>query len=1086
MRLGTLWFVLAAAVPYAILGFGFSGSGQKVPSYKADIVPILKGHCLSCHSGSGAKAGLDLSSPESILKVISKGDSKASVLMQRVRGEGGLPAMPKGFVPLSKEQIGTLAAWIDGGASFGAGPDFASEVLPLLRGRCGSCHGAEKPQGDLDVTSGAALLKSGTVLAGNPDESILLRRIVGLDGLPRMPKGFAPLDEKETQLIREWIAAGAHVSTGPGHWAYQPVVRPALPKIRRKAWVKNFIDAFVLSKLEAEGLSPSPEASKETLIRRVSLDLIGLPPTPAEVDAFLKDSKPGAYERVVDRLLKSPHYGERQARIWLDLARYADTNGYEADRTRQAYLYRDWVINAYNANMAFDRFTIEQIAGDLLPSATVDQLVATGFHRNSMFNEEGGVDPRESMYETILDRVATTSTVWLGSTMACARCHDHKFDPISQKDFYSMYAFFGNNVYETRGDNNVGAMKFYEPSMRIATPEQEKAQKTLTAKIAELDKVLSAPIPAKEIEEWEARLTQPGLFQTPAVKIEAASKSEFERQADGLIKPLGATPNQDKWTLSIDLPNGKWTGLRIETLPDNEFPASGPGRASSGNFILSRVDVEVDGKPLAFGRKADLIQGGYDLNGLIDQNPETGWAIYPGQGKAHELMLSFEKPLIGPQKLKLVLDMGSQQWPQHILGKIRISATEATEPERLVVNPEVRSLLGKKDRSSAESAVMEKAYAMVRPSFRKARAGREEAQRQLQELQAKIPFALVMKDKPAKGPLKAYVHSRGEFLSPTEEVFAATPAVLPPMKPTSPGNRLGLAEWLVSKENPLTARVQVNRMWEQYFGRGIVETSEDLGTQGSKPTHPELLNWLAAEFMERNWDMKAMHRLIVTSATYRQSSAISRDLLERDPRNELLARGPRFRMEAEMIRDSALAAAGLLNPKVGGPSVYPVQPDGIWDSPYSGERWMTAANEDRFRRGLYTFWKRTSPYPTFVALDAGSRETCVTRRIRTNTPLQALALLNDRAFLEAASGLANKMAEGRSDADKIRIGLRRVLSRYPSEKESARLVQLLLEMRKRYATNTGESKKLGESPELAALTMVANVILNLDEALTKG
>jgi hypothetical protein len=756
--------------------------------------------------------------------------------------------------------------------------DFARDVLPVLRANCFQCHGEKQQLGGLRIDTKAALRKGGisgkAVLPGRAEQSSLLRRVLGRDGKPRMPMGFAPLAKEQIAALRDWIDQGAEWPenlVSKKHWAYIAPVRPALPVVKQTAWPRNPVDRFILAKLENVGLRPSPEASKETLLRRVSLDLIGLPPTPAERIAFLKDNSPDAYEKVVDRLLNSPHFGERWARPWLDLARYADSNGYEKDNSRSIWPYRDWVIRALNADMPYDQFTIEQIAGDLLPNATREQKIATGFHRNTMSNEEGGVDQDEARWLTIVDRVGTTGAVWLGTTLACAQCHDHKYDPFSTKDYYRFFAFFENCT---------------EPTLELITPEQETKRKSLQSEAATLEKALK--------------------------------------------------------------------------------------------------------------------------NSSMDK-----------------------------------------------------SAQEKTKARLAELRKEIDMLRG--------------------------------------------PTTLIFEEKPGNPIPMTYYRVKGSYLNKGELLEAATPGALNTFPKTVPRNRLGLAQWIVSRANPLTARVAVNRFWEQLFGHGLVGTSEDFGTQGERPTHPELLDWLAVEFMEptqrtfgsrtaQPWSMKALLRTLVTSATYRQSSRVTPMLRERDPYNRLLARGPRFRMEAEMIRDATLSVAGLLSPKIGGPSVFPVQPDGIWNIPYSGEQWNTSPGEDRYRRGLYTFWRRTSPYPAFLTFDATSREFCTVRRVRTNTPLQAMTTLNDPAFFEAARALAKRMLhEGGSVPDaRVAFGFQCVLSRQPAQAEIRRLTALYNQQWQRYRKDTrsaqtllGESVASGDLAERAAWTVVANVLLNLDEFLTK-
>ncbi len=680
-----------------------------------------------------------------------------------------------------------------------------------------------------------------------------------------MPMGLPALSATDTDAIKAWIKAGASFDKGAPrkHWAYIAPVKPKVPELR-STWVHNPIDAFVLARLKDEHLRPSPEASRETLIRRVTLDLTGLPPTPQEVDAFVFDRRADAYDRLVDRLLASPHYGEKQAQGWLDLARYADTDGYEKDLRRTNWKYRDWVIDAFNRNLPYDQFTIDQIAGDMLPDATVDDRIATGFNRNTMFNREGGVNQQEAHFAVVEDRAETTATVWLGSTLGCARCHDHKYDPFLQRDYYKMVAFYNNTQVYPEGPQDVGEEKWFEGALSLPTPEQKSDQTRLVAKIASLQAEIKA----------------------------SASK---EKSAE-----LAAT------------------------------------------------------------------------------------------------------------------------------------------------------------------------------------------QKQLDALNGQIQTALTLAEKPVSGPLTEWVRHRGEFTSRTEQVTAGTPGVLPPLK-TARADRLALAKWLVAKDNPLTARVEVNRLWEECFGRGIVETSEDFGTRGSPPTHPELLDWLACKFMSEDWNLKSMLRLIVTSATYRQSSDATPLLIERDPRNLLLARGPRFRLDAETIHDEALAASGLLSPKIGGPSVYPSQPEGIWDSPYSGDRWTLSQGDDRYRRGLYTFWKRTAPYPAYMAFDATSRETCTVRRIRTNTPLQALALLNDDFMMQASRALGKRMQRaGTNDPARLTEGFRFCTARRPKPAELTRLKALLVKLKTRYSERPKDAAKLGADPSDAAWVLVGNVLLNLDETITKG
>lgn len=934
---------------------------------------------------------------------------------------------------------------------------YPNDLFPVIKANCLVCHNEKDAKGYLDLSKPKGVLEM--VVPGKPAESELIKRLKGIGGA-QMPLGFRPIPDDIIAKFETWIKEGASTEgeVRP-HWAYVKPVKPTPPI--QSTWIRNPIDAFVLAKLKKEGLKPSPEASKETLIRRVSLDLIGLPPTAADVQAFLADKSPNAYEKVVDRLLASPHYGEHVGRYWLDLARYADTNGYEADRTRTAYLYRDWLFNALNANMPFDKFTREQLAGDLMPNATMASKIATGFHRNSMMNEEGGTDAEEQMYQTIVDRVNTTSTVWLGSTLACSRCHDHKFDPFSKDDYYRMYAYFGNNRYEVVGDVNVGQRRFYEPTLKVTSPEQQKQLEALRVAIKAVDAKMANPAGFTEsLAKW---LKTPEAEWKVAKPASAESKeTTLAIQDDGSVLASGVNPPNSTYRLKVRL-DQPVSGFGIRVLPDASFPMKGPGRATSGNFILTKVAVSQGGKSIPLNiASVTYSQGGYSISHTAFGGG-PGWAVSPEVGKEHTAAYGFEKTISG--EIEIVMEFNDPTWKQHGIGKFAILTTD--HPIPAVLTDDLRLKRGSKPDDPALAAFFRSVWGPTASLVREERRLRNE----IAMIESSLPTALVLADTP--GQKKAQVRDRGMYKAFTGEIASGTPHFLPASPP--PGaDRSALAKWLTSRENPLTARVQVNRMWEMHFGRGIVESSEDFGTQSSAPSHPDLLDWLACEFMDRGWDMKAMHRLIVTSATYRQNSASTAALNQRDPRNELLARGPRFRLDAESIRDVALAAAGLLDPKIGGPSAMPYQPAGVWNSPYSGERWM---ERDKYRRGVYTFWKRTATYPVYSAFDAGTREECVPRRARTNTPLQALALLNDPAMMEAARGLGDIMAKQGLEA-----GFRRVTSRLPNPAEKQRLLALKATLEKKYKADPAGAKKVGGD---AAWTMVANVLLNMDEAITK-
>ena len=1003
--------------------------------------------------------------------------------------------------------------------------DYQRDIAPLLAQSCYQCHGPRKAAGQLRLDVKRLAMKGGisgeTIIPGKSGESRLIKRVLGEGGESRMPLGGDPLTPQQIDLLRRWIdqgavwpeaepAGAATTESGlPKHWAYAKPVQAPLPKVSRGDWVRNPIDAFVLARMEKEGLTPSPRASKEMLLRRVYLDLIGLPPTLAEVDAFLADSSPDAYEKVVDKLLASPHYGERWARPWLDLARYADSNGYEKDSLRTMWKYRDWVIEALNKDMPFDQFTIEQIAGDMLPEPTANQLIATGFHRNTLLNQEGGTDPEEQRYEVMVDRVNTTATVWLGSTMGCAQCHNHKYDPFSQKDYYRMYSFFDNADYTVRG---VKAFERYvwEPQLELPTPEQESKRKVINEEIAALEKVLRTTTPQLEAEQvkWEKEtLAEPSRWTVlDPQTFKSTGGTTLKKLDDRSLLASGAEPEFDEYHLKATVQPGRITALRVEALTDPSLPRNGPGRDLYGHFILTTVEALADGKRLAFADgNWDNGLGRIDLKtffnyemGQVTDRPR-GWLINATTDEvrmARQAVFVLEKPLViaKPTELEFRLKFLAGGLCEG-MGRVRWSVTDSETPLKIVDLPANLKLVMAKSpaqRTAKEQNDLAVHYRNTTPLLKRERDRVKELQESLRNLG--IVTALIMREKPGFDRPSNWVRERGSFMNKGEKVYAGTPAALHPMPESAPINRLGLARWLVDANNPLTARVTVNRAWEQFFGRGIVETSEDFGAQSLPPSHPELLDWLAVEFMKQGWRMKALHRLIVTSATYQQDSTVAPALVERDPANRLLARGPRFRVEAEMIRDLSLAVSGLLSRKIGGPSVMPPQPDGIWRNPYSGDKWVTALGDDRYRRGLYTFLRRTSPYPSMMTFDATSREVCTVRRVRTNTPLQSLTLLNDETMMEMARALAKRIyleVDG-STRDRLAHGFRLCLTRRPTDQEIARLTALYEQQLANYRRDPaaaatllhGENREL-PAAEMAAWTLVANVLLNLDEMLTK-
>jgi hypothetical protein len=991
--------------------------------------------------------------------------------------------------------------------------DYDRDIQPIFEKFCYECHGRSKARAQLRLHAPEFIRKGGqsgpAVLPGKSHDSELMRRVLEQNEDDRMPLDADPLPDAVVAQLRAWIDQGAPMPAGNAaaatvdeHWAYVKPKRPALPEVKNAAWVRNPIDRFVLARLDREGLQPSPDAGKSILLRRVTLDLTGLPPTPEEIDAFLADTSPDAYEKVVDRLLASPHYGERWARPWLDLARFADTNGYEKDGRREIWKFRDWVIGAFNRDLPFDQFTIEQIAGDMLPNATAEQRIASGFHRNAMTNEEGGVDPEESRYEMLVDRTNTTATVWMGTTLACAQCHNHKYDPFTQKDYYRLLAFFANNDYDSKtfGDGT----RNFEPVLELATPEQEAARKELQAKIEQLDKELKKATPElREAQhQWEQSLRAAHAAWTPLTPVKATATNGvvLKVMPDQSVLASGPNPALTSYTVTADTTLQNVTGIRLETIPDPSLPKNGPGRDGYGHFRVTGIHVDVapraktaPSQPLTFTTiKVDDSASPFEPGDLLGVKP-TGYARKSGSWAinamrdteprmARHAVLTAARPFGFAEgtRITLRIDQLDGTIGQGI-GRFRIAVTDRTTPlEGADFAPRLRRLLDVPvaQRSTAQAEELATAFRAATPLLKPTRDALAAARKSLADL--KIVSTLVMRERPVFERPSFELRIRGSFAAKGERVFAGTPAALHAMRNDQPVNRLGLARWLVDENNPLVPRVAVNRFWEHLFGRGLVETSEDFGTQGTAPVHQDLLDWLATEFMAKGWSQKTLLRTIVTSVTYRQSSAVTPELTERDPYNRLFARGPRVRLDAEMIRDAMLASSGLLSLKMLGPSVFPLQPEGIWNQPYSSDKWTTSSGEDRYRRSLYTFWRRTSPYPAFMTFDATSREFCTVRRVRTNTPLQALTLLNDPASFEAARALAKRMMDASDQAAaRAARGVKLVLAREAARAELDRLVSMYEREREHFRTR-GEA-----DPDLAAWTIVANVLLNLDEAVTK-
>ncbi|MBV9848768.1 MAG: DUF1553 domain-containing protein [Armatimonadetes bacterium] len=1009
--------------------------------------------------------------------------------------------------------------------------DYNRDIRPILS-KCFSCHGQDSKALQaglrLDQRAGATkVLPSGerAIVPGDPARSELIQRIYG-SGPVQMPPlaSHKTLSEAEKQTLNLWIAEGAEYKP---HWAFVRPVRPPLPAIHLKSWPRNGIDYFVLARLEQTGLKPSPEADRTTLLRRVTLDLTGLPPTPQETDAFLADKSPNAYEKVVDRLLGSPRYGEHMAANWMDIARYADSNGYQADYERFQWRWRDWVIDAFNHNMPYNEFVMEQLAGDMLPNATLSQKIATGFGRNHRINTEGGVIPEEWRTETVIDRVETTSAAFLGLTMGCARCHDHKYDPIPQRDFYGFYAYF-NNVPET--GSGVEQPVNHPPFIASPTPEQERQRAALTARLAGLDAQLAAkeraggtsPAAEQALADANARLDvalDPHLTLTgapPGVVITGKPVFEPVAHASGTVTLDGAS--------ALDVP-GKGDFERDEPFSYGCYvnPATGNGspvsRMDAGDSFRGWDIYLADGRP-----SVHLIHHWPD-NALKvtarDTIPSGQWShllvTYDGTNRPSGIKLYINGKLAGVDVASDTLtDTIRTLKPFRVGGRTGADGfagqVDDVRVYSRVLPPEDAARLAQDGPLLAAQAVPAgrrtdaQRLALIRyalhatdAEYRQLADDRAQVAAARDALDAAIPTTMVMEEMPK--PRECHVLIRGQYDHPGDTVTAHLPAAFGHLPPGAPNNRLGLAEWIASPDNPLTARVAVNRFWEKFFGTGIVATSEDFGVRAEFPSHPELLDWLATEFVRRGWDMKAIQREIVLSATYRQSSAAAPAQWRRDPDNRLLARGPRLRLPAEVIRDQALAVSGLLVEKIGGPSVRPYQPDGIWDelSVYGNLRdYHHDQGEGLYRRSLYTIWKRTAAPPLMTLFDVPTRETCRVRRARTDTPLQALALLNDETFLEASRVLAEHMLTqgGATPAARITYAFRRAVGRRPTPAELRVLCGGVQKRLARYRVHPAAATKLvsiGDTPrdpkiavpELAAYTTTASVILNMDETITK-
>jgi hypothetical protein len=1140
-------------------------------------------------------------------------------------------------------------------------PDFQREIRPILSNNCFKCHGPDEKERKggkegnaglrLDTEEGSrADLGDGAVAIapGHPEQSELIARITTTDkdDLMPPPKSGKKLKPHEIELLTAWIKNGGKFVR---HWSYE---KPKRIELSQPA-TGNPIDAFILARLDKEGLKPQAEADRMTLIRRVSLDLTGLPPSVEDVDAFVNDTAPDAYAQLVDRLLASPAYGEHWARMWLDLARYADSAGYADDPPRTIWAFRDYVIRSFNANKPFDQFTIEQIAGDLLPNPTDEQLMATAFHRNTMTNNEGGTQDEEFRNAAIVDRVNTTMAVWMGTSMACAQCHSHKYDPISQTEYFRMFAFFNNTADADRKDET--------PVLNFFTDEQKAKRTQLETEVAALETKLKTPTPEliTAAEKWARDFPVQLAWQTlvPAT-LKSQAGLAMHAEPDGAVRVPAAAP-KDTYTLEVPFDTAqKIAALRLEALPDDALPGKGPGHAG-GNFVVTRVRalmqppdgakgpsarfvrIELPGKgkllhlaevqvfrgseniarqgeatqkstfadaaaaraidgntageyakgsvshtadgddpwwevdlkseqtidrivvwnraelgerlagfrivaldaqrkpvwekagnaaapasmsfELNRGREitfadasADFVQADFDEHGVITdaaskeqptrgkkkRGPQKGWAIGGATGVGHALTLLAREPVEVPAGAKLAITIEQQSSSaEHTLGGFRVASTSDAGVAQHVQTPEeiiATLMIPARERTRKQREELVGYY--IRNIAPELGTDREKLAALRKEIEAIAPNTVpVFRELAANERRKTHVELRGNYRALADEVTEGVPAAFHPLPPDAPVNRLTLARWLVDENNPLTPRVIANRFWEMIFGIGLVRTSEEFGAQGEPPSHPELLDWLSTELVRQKWDVKKFLKLLVTSATYRQSSKVTPELIERDPDNRLLARGPRFRMSAEMVRDQALAVSGLLSRTMYGPSVRPVRPAlGLAAAFGGGLDWQPSAGDDRHRRALYTEWRRTSPYPSMATFDAPNREVCTLRRNRTNTPLQALVTMNDPVYVEAAQALARRMNEGdaATPKEKARRGFRRVLARTPSEKELQRLLALHEEALAVYKDDPKKAAEMATNPigpvpsgadvaDLAAWTTVAGVLLNLDETLMK-
>jgi hypothetical protein len=1069
--------------------------------------------------------------------------------MRRFQQPAAVHVLAAGAALIALVSAVSLRATAQSPPSAPAPLSFNRDIRPILSNNCFTCHGPDEKKRETDFhfdTKEGMFLEEGIIVPGSAAKSVLVKKITEPDPKDRMPppdSGHA-LTDTQIVLLKRWIDEGAKWDT---HWAYTAVVHSEPPVPKQQGWVRNPIDQFILARLEREGLQPSREADKTTLLRRLSYDLTGLPPTPAEVDAFLADKSPDAYEKRVDALLASPHYGERMAMPWLDASRYADTHGYHIDSLRGMYHWRDWVIGAFNRNLPFDQFVVEQLAGDLLPNPTRDQKIASGFNRNHMINFEGGAIAEEYQVEYVIDRVEATSSAFMGLTMGCARCHTHKFDPITHKEFYQFFAFF-NSVPEKGLDGRTGNA---EPILPLPSPAQKAQLDNLEAAIETRETALGDDAVKPLQTEWERRMSEtvtPIEGNGPAAHYELdGSFSDISgRYQHG--RTIAGDPTFDIGQIGraatfdgdVEVSFGNVAAfdrtepfsLAVWLRGRGNLPMAGfqklEGKEKRHGFEWMFDDIVLVDIQRWAARLTVTLVGDDPASAIQIRTRERltfgDWyhvtMAYDGSGKAAGLRLYLNGKQLTPEVVRdrlagstrtdAPLRVGSQVTGPPFRGQLddlrlynRVLAP--VEIEQLALHYRARAVLsGVTGRRTREEATYLRDYFLTYAApetLRTANAELKALRLERTALLKTIPTAMVMAE--MKVPRDTFVLARGDYRNQTEKVQPGVPSMLPPLPEGAPLNRLTLARWLVDPKHPLTARVAVNRFWQTYFGFGIVKTQEDFGVQGEAPVHPELLDWLATEFIKTGWDIRAMQRLIVTSATYRQSSAVTPALHDRDPDNRLLARGPRGRLPAELVRDTALAASGLLNTEIGGPSVLPYQPKGLWEEMafgegFSAQSYVQSHGRDLYRRGMYTFWKRTVPPASLATFDAPDREKCTARRALTNTPLQALILMNDPTYVEAARALAQRtiLDGGKDDSSRLSYAFRLATARKPTGSESAvlrRLLQHRLEGFRKDPRAAARLVAVGESvrdtrvdiADLAAWTTVASAILNLDETITK-